>query len=152
MTARPLAQIAMAELERRVALANDALRNRQRSAAQVQALLRPWAAIAAFVGADVRPLIVPQPGVACEARPCWIDFCPLGERAPDALRRIAEECRRATQTAIARHEAGEGDLGRAAELIRLDMHLSIAAGLGPLPPTSARPERVEGPMQRVKAA
>ena len=127
-----LADIALAELERRVAQANAALAARQRSASQVQALLRPWAAIAAKVGADVRPLVVPHPGVAADEVPIWLDFCPAGERADHALHRLAEECRRATQVAVWRAEDGSGDKPRAAGLLRLEMHLSVAAGLPPL--------------------
>lgn len=132
-----LAQIALAELTRRREQALAALRARQRSEAQVQALLRPWAAIAAWCGADVRALLHPAPGVPASEVPSWIDFCPPRTRADDALRALAHECRRAYAVALTKP-----DTERAANLARLDMRLSIAAGLPAWQPEPKAAEQV----------
>ena len=127
----PLADLALAELQRRVARANEAVAARQRSQAQLQPTLRTWAAIAAWFHADVRDLLVPQPGVACEKVPDWIDYCPPNEPADKALLRLAHETRRAYEVALTR-AGGQGEPGapqRALNLARLDQSLSIAAGL-----------------------
>ena len=134
----PLADLALSELQRRVGVANEAVAARpgdprRRTNAQLQPTLRTWAAIAAWFHADVRHLLVPQPGVyrhPAHAEPVeapdWIDFCPPTERADAALLRLATEVRRAYAAALARD--GD-DSHRAANLARLDHHLSIAAGL-----------------------
>lgn len=124
-----LAQIALAELAHRVAQGEAAIRARRHTAAQVQALLRPWAAIAAYVGADVSDLLVPEPGVYRSAHPeerpqgasrraahpeeaegrlegpSWIDFCPPRTRADEALRSTAREAREAWHRLATRAEA-----------------------------------------------
>ena len=124
MTEPTLPEIARAELTRRVERADEAIRARRLTSAQAQHRLRPWAAIAAWFGADVRELLTPQPGIPAPEQPAWIDFCPPRQRADDALRALAEECRRAYQVALTRPD----DPQRAANLARLDMHLSVAAG------------------------
>ena len=142
-----LPQIALAELQRRVVKANEAVAARQRTNAQLQPTLRTWAAIAAWFHADVRPLLMPQPGVACNEPPCWIDFCPPNEPADKALLRLANETRRAYEVALTR-AGGRGKTGtpqRALNLARLDQSLSLAAGLPAFQPKPAHPEPVEGP-------
>lgn len=133
----PLPQIALAEFQRRVDQARELVRTRQRPEAWAHAQLRPWAAIAAWCGADVRALIVPQPGVPAEEIPVWLDFCHPRERADDALHRIATECRRAYTAALARD-----DHPRTVALARIDTRLSIATGLPRHP--SDDPEQAEG--------
>lgn len=148
-----LPQIALAELQRRVFKANEAVAARQRTNAQLQPTLRTWAAIAAWFHADVRALIVPEPGVYRAAHaepveaPCWIDFCPPNEPADKALLRLANETRRAYEVALTR-AGGQGETGdpqRALNLARLDQSLSIAAGLPAFQPKPAHPEPVERP-------
>ena len=134
-----LAELALEELRRRVAKANEAVAARQRTNAQLQPTLRTWAAIAAWFHADVRPLLMPQPGVACEEPPDWIDFCPATEPADKALLRLAHEIRRAYEVALAREGT---DPERAANLARLDQSLSIAAGLPAWQPAPKPAEQV----------
>lgn len=143
-----LAQIALQELERRVAKANEAVAARQRTAAQFQPLLRTWAAIAAWFHADVRALLVPHPGVTCEEVPSWIDLCPAHEPADAALARLAREVRRAYEVALTRAdepplaEQRDSASQRAANLARLDQSLSIAAGLPAWQPAPKPAEQV----------
>ena len=139
-----LHELALAELQRRVAKANEAVAARQRTNAQLQPTLRTWAAIAAWFHADVRGLLMPQPGVACNEPPCWIDFCPPNEPADKALLRLAHEARRAYEVALTR-AGGQGEAGapqRAANLARLDQSLSIAAGLPAWQPAPKPAEQV----------
>ena len=140
----PLAQIALHELQRRVTKANEAVAARQRTNAQLQPTLRTWAAIAAWFHADVRDLLVPQPGVACNEPPCWIDFCPPNEPADKALLRLAHEARRAYEVALtrARGQGETGDRLRALNLARIDQSLSIAAGLPAWQPAPKPAEQV----------
>lgn len=134
-----LAELALEELRRRVAKANEAVALRQRTQAQLQPTLRTWAAIAAWFHADVRALLVPAPGVACAEPPCWIDFCPPHEPADKALLRLAHETRRAYEVALTRAAT---DPGRALNLARLDQSLSIAAGLPAWQPAPKPAEQV----------
>lgn len=134
-----LADVALQELERRVAKANEAVAGRQRTHAQLQPTLRTWAAIAAWFHADVRALLVPAPGVPCEQAPNWIDFCPPRDPADAALLRLAREARRAYEVSLTR---AASDPQRAVNLARLDQSLSIAAGLPAWQPPPKPAEQV----------
>ncbi len=162
----PLAAIALAELTRRRDRALRAVAERRFTLPQVEARLRPWAAIAAWFHADVSPFLAPEPGVYhATAHPeqgpsevegrsrgtCWLDFMPPRQRADDALRAIAAECRRAYV-----HALGDPDNpARAANLARLDQRLSIAAGLPawqPEPKAAPDPAAKPAPAPSAQAA
>ena len=137
-----LPQIALEEFHRRRAVAREGLAARQRTLAQAELLLRPWAALVRWLGADLpADAFPPQPGWAPGEQPAWIDLMPARRRADDALADIAHEVRRATLVALLKSERDptEENKTRAIALTALDIHLSIAAGLGPLQPPIPTP-------------
>ena len=140
------AGIALAELTRRRANAAALVgQGRMRRAEAEQAVAR-WCGIAAWFGAvlpdelSVHPEPVEGPH---DGHQLWTDHAPRGLPAAAWRCELAHQLRRDTLTALARYEEfgktaqAEPLATRARHLLRLDLPLSIAAGLGPICPASA---------------
>lgn len=141
-----LPAIALEEFTRRRDQGRAAHAARASSQGQVEAMLRPWAALVRWFGAALPRELCDHQGT----QPHWIDFAPPRQRADHALADIAREVRRAATIAHAKHLVLIADLTvpansreqhrqRASNLLALDHHLSIAADLPPidLPATPA---------------